>query len=46
VNGAKSFLTASLSDYWLYFLGGMFVVVPLWLPNGVVGVFKRRRGKK
>jgi urea transport system permease protein len=46
VNGAKSFLTASLSDYWLFFLGAMFVVVPLWLPNGVVGVLRRLRGKK
>jgi urea transport system permease protein len=46
VNGAKSYLTASLSDYWLFFLGAMFVVVPLWLPNGVVGVFQRLRGKK
>jgi urea transport system permease protein len=45
VNGAKSFLTASLSDYWLYFLGGMFVIVPLWLPKGVVGLIKRFFGK-
>jgi urea transport system permease protein len=43
VNGAKSYLTASLSDYWLFFLGAMFVVVPLWLPNGVVGVLRRLR---
>jgi urea transport system permease protein len=41
VNGAKSFLTASLSDYWLFFLGAMFVIVPLWLPKGVVGLLKR-----
>jgi urea transport system permease protein len=41
VNGAKSFLTASLSDYWLFFLGALFIVVPLWLPRGVVGLFKK-----
>jgi len=46
VNGAKSYLTATLSDYWLFFLGGMFIVVPLWLPNGVVGVLQRLLGKR
>src|SRR5207253_7407344 len=46
VNGAKSFLTASLSDYWLFFLGAMFVVVPLWLPNGAVGLFQRFLNKR
>src|ERR1700720_722091 len=41
VNEAKSFLTASFSDYWLFFLGAMFIIVPLWLPKGVVGLFQR-----
>src|ERR1700693_4295979 len=41
VNEAKTFLTASFSDYWLFFLGAMFVIVPLWLPKGVVGLFQR-----
>jgi urea transport system permease protein len=45
VNGAKSILTASLSDYWLFFLGALFIVVPLWLPNGVVGLIKQLRRK-
>src|SRR6202011_6082978 len=45
VNEAKSFLTASFSDYWLFFLGAMFVIVPLWLPKGVVGLFQRLRKK-
>src|SRR6202162_828272 len=45
VNEAKSFLTASLSDYWIFFLGAMFIVVPLWLPKGVVGLFQRLRNK-
>src|ERR1700730_4009992 len=46
VNEAKSFLTASLSDYWLFFLGAMFVIVTLWLPKGVVGLFQRLRHKQ
>jgi urea transport system permease protein len=41
VNGAKSILTASFSDYWTFFLGALFIVVPLWLPQGVVGLFKK-----
>src|SRR3984893_17066499 len=46
VNEAKSFVTASFSDYWLFFLGAMFVIVPLWLPKGVVGVFQRLSKKE
>ena len=45
VNEAKSFLTASFSD-WLFFLGAMFVIVPLWLPKGVVGLFQKLRNKQ
>jgi urea transport system permease protein len=41
VNGAKSILTTSFSDYWTFFLGALFIVVPLWLPQGVVGLFKK-----
>jgi urea transport system permease protein len=41
VNGAKSILTNSFSDYWTFFLGALFIVVPLWLPQGVVGLFKK-----
>ena len=37
VNGAKSWLTVAYPEIWLYFLGGLFMVVTLFLPNGVVG---------
>ena len=37
VNGAKSFFTAYFAEYWLFFLGALFVVVPLLLPRGIVG---------
>ena len=38
VNGAKSFLTQSFPQYWLFFLGLLFILVTLFLPKGVVGI--------
>ncbi|MFM0191609.1 urea ABC transporter permease subunit UrtC [Paraburkholderia strydomiana] len=38
VNGAKSFFTANFPEYWLFFLGLIFVLVPLFLPNGIMGL--------
>jgi len=40
VNGIKSYLTAAYPDLWLFFLGGLFVVVTLLLPNGILGLFR------
>ena len=42
VNGAKTFFTAFLPEYWLYILGGLFVVVTLFMPKGLIGLFARR----
>ena len=44
VNGAKSWLTVAYPEYWLYFLGLLFIAVTLFLPNGVVGLIKKLRG--
>ena len=41
VNGAKSWFTVSAPDYWLYFLGGLFIIVTLFFPKGFVGIFSR-----
>ncbi len=41
VNGAKSVLTVNFPEYWLYFLGGLFIVVTLFMPQGVVGLVRR-----
>jgi len=50
VSGAKSFFTANFAEYWLFFLGLMFVLVTLFLPNGLLGVyhqiFSRNGGSK
>jgi urea transport system permease protein len=45
VNAAKSYLTASFSSSWLFFLGTIFVVVPVFLPRGIVGLLSYRRGR-
>jgi urea transport system permease protein len=41
INGAKSWLTVVAPDLWLYVLGLLFIVVTRWLPNGVLGLFRR-----
>jgi urea transport system permease protein len=47
VNGAKSVFTAAFAEYWLFFLGALFVAVTLFLPKGVVGtLLARRRASK
>ena len=46
VNGAKSFLTVAAPEYWLYFLGALFICVTLFLPDGIVGLYKKLTAKK
>ncbi|RZJ20100.1 MAG: urea ABC transporter permease subunit UrtC [Haliea sp.] len=45
VNGAKSWLTQTAPEFWLYFLGALFISVTLFLPNGVVGLVKKLTGR-
>jgi urea transport system permease protein len=42
VNGAKSWFTVAFPEFWLYFLGALFIAVTLFLPNGIVGLFKSK----
>jgi len=37
VNGAKSWFTQAFPEYWLFFLGLLFILVTVFLPRGVVG---------
>jgi urea transport system permease protein len=46
VNGAKSWLTVTAPEYWLYFLGALFIAVTLFLPNGIVGLVKQTAPRK
>lgn len=44
VNGAKSLFTVMMPEYWQLFLGLIFIGVTLFLPRGVMGLF--RKGEK
>src|SRR6185436_19603819 len=46
VNGAKSWLTVFAPEFWLYFLGTLFIAVTLFLPDGVAGLIRKIRGVK
>ena len=41
VNGAKSFFTQAFPEYWLFFLGLLFILVTLFLPEGISGLLKK-----
>src|SRR5437899_11833901 len=42
VNGAKSVFTNAFPEYWLYVLGAIFIGVTLFMPQGVIGLVRRR----
>jgi urea transport system permease protein len=42
VNGAKSWFTQAFPEFWLYVLGAMFIAVTLFLPQGIVGLLRRK----
>ena len=44
VNGAKSWFTVAFPEFWLYFLGALFIAVTLFLPNGLIGLVRRPGG--
>ena len=43
VNGAKSWFTVAIPEYWQFVLGGMFILVTLFLPQGVIGLLRKRK---
>ncbi len=43
VNGAKSWFTQAFPEFWLYFLGALFIAVTLFLPQGIVGLLRKLR---
>jgi urea transport system permease protein len=38
VNALKSYATWAFPEQWLYLLGGMFILVVLFMPKGIVGI--------
>jgi urea transport system permease protein len=41
VNGAKSYFTQAFPEYWLYFLGLLFILATIFLPQGIAGLARR-----
>ncbi len=46
VNAAKSYFTVAYPEIWLLLLGGLFIVVTLFLPQGVIGLVKQIKDLK
>lgn len=42
VNYGKTYFTGALPEIWLFALGGLFVLVTLYLPKGVMGLRKNK----
>ena len=45
VTSAKSWFTVAFPEYWLYFLGALFIAVTLFLPQGIVGLVRKLAAK-
>ncbi len=45
VNLGKTVFTGALPELWLYALGALFVLTTLFLPHGIMGLFRRRRAR-
>jgi urea transport system permease protein len=46
VNYGKSYLTGAFPEAWLFALGGLFVFVTLFLPQGIAGLFRQLRRRR
>jgi urea transport system permease protein len=46
VNFAKTWLTGTFPDFWLYGLGALFILVTLFLPKGIIGALAARFGAR
>jgi urea transport system permease protein len=41
VGSAKTFFSENFVQYWLYFIGGLFIFVVMFLPDGLAGLLRR-----
>ncbi len=46
VGAAKTFFSENFLEYWLYFIGGLFIVIVVFLPDGLAGLLSRVTGKQ
>jgi urea transport system permease protein len=45
VGAAKTYFSENFVEYWLYFVGALFIVVVVFLPNGLAGLLDRVTGR-
>jgi urea transport system permease protein len=46
VNFANTYFTSAFPEIWLYALGGLFVLITLFLPKGLVGLISKIKRKE
>lgn len=46
VNYSKTFLTSAMPEAWLFALGGLFILVTIFLPKGIAGLFNKKKDVK
>jgi urea transport system permease protein len=46
VNYAKTYFTSTMPEAWNYALGALFILVTLFLPRGIIGLFAGRERKQ
>ena len=46
VNVGKTWFTGAFPELWLFVLGGLFILVTLVLPHGIVGFLRNLRPKR
>jgi urea transport system permease protein len=44
VGAAKTYFSENFVEYWLYFIGALFILVVVFLPTGLAGLLERLRG--
>ena len=46
VGAGKTFFSENFVEYWLYFIGGLFMVVVIFLPEGLASLLDKLKGHK
>lgn len=45
VNAAKTYFSENFVEYWIYFIGALYVIVVMFLPLGLAGIMTKLRGR-
>lgn len=46
VGAAKTYFSENFVEYWLYFIGALFIVIVVFLPEGLAGLLNRITGRR